>query len=138
MENLSEVKFAGFWIRFAAFIIDALFFVAVMIPFDLIFSNEIFPEKQSIESLYASNLMALLYEIILTASVWQATIGKKILGLKVVDANFNRLTIGKSIGRFILKIPSFLVFCLGFFWVGLDKKKRGWHDIMAGTYVVKN
>jgi len=30
-----------------------------------------------------------------------------------------------------------LVLCLGFLWILIDKKRQGWHDKIAGTYVVK-
>lgn len=67
-----------------------------------------------------------------------ATPGKMLLGLKVLDAKTgNLLTIGQALLRYAGYILSSLIFCLGYIWVGFDKKKQGWHDKMAKTVVVR-
>lgn len=35
------------------------------------------------------------------------------------------------------RIVSMIVFCLGYIWVAFDFRKQGWHDKIAGTYVIK-
>ncbi len=47
--------------------------------------------------------------------------------------------IGYSKGflRFVGIIVSSLPFYIGFIWILIDKKRQGWHDKIAGTYVVK-
>ena len=44
---------------------------------------------------------------------------------------------GKGFLRLIGMIISSLPFNLGFIWILIDKNKQGWHDKIAGTYVVK-
>ena len=66
------------------------------------------------------------------------TPGKMILNLKVVDAGSgDKLSIGQAIGRYLSYIVAFLPLCLGIFWVGIDKRKQGWHDKLAGTVVIR-
>src|SRR5206468_2117574 len=67
--------------------------------------------------------------------VWGATLGKKALGLRIVNAAGTKPTVGQAIVRYLGYIPSSLCY-LGFLWT-LKSEKRGWHDILAGTYVVR-
>ena len=69
-------------------------------------------------------------------SSFQGTFGKRMVGIKVTDENGNRLTLGQSITRNLTKIISYLAIALGFIWVLFDKKRRGWHDMIAKTFVV--
>ena len=66
------------------------------------------------------------------------TPGRKLLKIKVVnakgeDVGFWRGAFRETIGKFI----SGIFLYLGFLWVGWDGRKRGWHDHMAGTFVVR-
>lgn len=65
------------------------------------------------------------------------TIGKKVMKIKVVDTQGQPLTIGKAILRVIGYAVSGMVFYLGFLWILWDPEKQGWHDKIAGTYVVR-
>ena len=47
------------------------------------------------------------------------------------------VTVGKGVLRYLGYFVSTFVFMLGFIWVALDSRKRGWHDYIAGTVVVK-
>ncbi len=58
------------------------------------------------------------------------------MGIKVVDENGDKITLGKSLGRNTSKILSYSVISLGFIWILFDKKKQGWHDKINRTYVV--
>jgi uncharacterized RDD family membrane protein YckC len=60
-----------------------------------------------------------------------------LIGIKVVSTDGSPITIGKAVLRYIGYIVSSLIFCLGFLWVIWDADKQGWHDKIAGTYVVK-
>jgi len=66
-----------------------------------------------------------------------ATLGKSVLGLKVVRADGSNLGWGKAILRYIGYIISGLALSLGFLWINIDKLRQGWHDKFAGSYVVR-
>jgi uncharacterized RDD family membrane protein YckC len=65
------------------------------------------------------------------------TLGMKALGIKVVKTDGSALTLSTAIIRYIGLIISFLVLLIGVIWVAFDANKQGWHDKIAGTYVVK-
>ena len=78
-----------------------------------------------------------VYFAVLHSSVWQASVGKKVLGLKVTDLEGRRISFGRATGRYFAGILSALLLCVGYMMVGWTQKKQGLHDKIAGTYVVK-
>ena len=65
------------------------------------------------------------------------TPGKALLGLRVETAAGDPLTPGLAFLRWVGYVLSGLVFGLGFLWIALHRRKRGWHDLLAGTVVVR-
>ena len=78
-----------------------------------------------------------LYFALLEASPWQGTLGKKALGLSVTDLHGNRIGFARATGRYFAKILSGLVLLIGFIMVAFTQRKRGLHDMLAGTLVYK-
>ena len=69
---------------------------------------------------------------------YMGTPGKMVLRLRVLDAHTGQpISTGKAFGRYLAYYVSILPFMLGVIWVGIDKKKQGWHDKLAGTVVVR-
>lgn len=154
-ESEQQVRYAGFWIRFIAIFIDTILASILILPLlEIFFRNE---KAISISSLDIQTLSSLefgsissltgvgyLIYIIVVAAVftlfWRyrnATPGKMLLGLKVVDASsLKTLSIKQSVIRNIGYYVSMLPLMLGFFWAGFDQRKQGWHDKMAGTVVI--
>ena len=64
------------------------------------------------------------------------TPGKMMCKIKVVNLKGERLGYPRSFLRWVGYIISSFVFCLGFLWVVWDKNKQGWHDKIAGSYVI--
>jgi uncharacterized RDD family membrane protein YckC len=68
----------------------------------------------------------------------QATPGKMVFKVKVVDAKSGGpLTLGQSLIRYLGYYVSTIPLGLGLIWVGIDAKKQGWHDKLAGTVVIR-
>lgn len=78
-----------------------------------------------------------IYWILLEASVWQASVGKKIMGLQVVTRDGSRPTIYQCIARNLLKILSGITLFIGFMMAGWTDKKQALHDKIAGMLVIK-
>lgn len=74
---------------------------------------------------------------LLESSQWQATPGKKIVGIKVCNLEGERLDFAQSFLRNFNKIFSMIPLDLGFFLAGLTRKRQALHDIMAKCLVVK-
>ncbi|QGR02476.1 RDD family protein [Ehrlichia ruminantium] len=70
---------------------------------------------------------------------YSATLGKFIMGLRVVDATtFEKITLSQSIKRFFSSALSCIPFCIGIIWCNFNKRRQTWHDKIAHTVVVTN
>ena len=66
------------------------------------------------------------------------TPGMRPFGLKVVmDRDGGPVTLGPALLRLFGFWLDAFVFYLGFAWVLIDKRRRGWHDLIAGTVVIQ-
>jgi hypothetical protein len=108
-------QYAGFWIRFVAYIIDSIIMGV----------------------LFFTIIGWIIYMPLMWA--WKgATLGQMALGLKVVRAaDGGPISAGTAILRFVGLIIAFMVIYIGVIWVAFDAKKQGWADKIAGTVVIK-
>ncbi|WP_293786759.1 RDD family protein [uncultured Pedobacter sp.] len=83
-------------------------------------------------------LVKLLYGSIAEATKNQATIGKKLLNIKVTDLEGSRVSFGSSLARNLSKIMSVVPVFFGYLYSFLNKKHQCWHDIVANTLVIKD
>jgi uncharacterized RDD family membrane protein YckC len=58
-------------------------------------------------------------------------------GIKVTDLEGRRITLGQASLRFLWELVSGLVLGIGFLMVGVTAKKQAWHDVIAGTLVLR-
>lgn len=135
-----EPEYVGFWMRFVASVIDSILVMAIVYP--------IMSAMFGFDNVLAGNVdtgLSLLIELVLPAIAvilfWlyrSATPGKMIVGAKIVDARtYGRASTGQLIGRYFAYYVSMLPIFLGFIWIGMDRRKQGWHDKLAGTVVIK-
>lgn len=78
-----------------------------------------------------------LYTAFLESSAKQATLGKMLLRIKVVDEKGQRISFLRATGRAFSKVLSYATFYIGFIMAGCTKRKRALHDMIAQTYVVR-
>ncbi len=154
----STPLYAGFWIRVLARLIDGVLLwvgaqilagllVAVLIPDALgALSLEpgVEPTAEQLTTLLAvlgvvmvsSLVTGLIYDLIFLR-VWSATPGKLLLGLRVRAADGSPLSIGRIIGRHFAVSLSGFTFGVGYLMVAFDAEKRGLHDHLCATRVVR-
>jgi len=139
---MNEQEYAGFWIRLGATLIDTLIMMIVlMVPLTFIYGEQYWFGDEFINGFWD---LILGYVVPVIATIWfwlrfLGTPGKMALKLKIVDAKTgNKLSLGQAIGRYFAYIVSMLPFFLGFIWIGIDPKKQGWHDKLAGTVVIRS
>jgi len=133
--TVAEPRYAGFWIRFVAAIIDS-FIVGVvnaLVTSIIILNAPADSGKAQIVGL----ALGLLYYAYLESSSSQATLGKRAMGIKVTDVEGHRITFGKAALRYVSKIVSGIILLIGFIMAGFTAKKQGLHDMIAGTLVVR-
>jgi uncharacterized RDD family membrane protein YckC len=135
-----QVAYGGFWIRFVAYIIDAILLSIAAGIVGTAFGFNIFePDWEHYDSI--PNLISLvigwLYFALLESSERGATVGKMAMGLRVVTSDGQRLSFMNATGRYFAKFISTLIFCIGFIMIAFTDRKRGLHDMIAGTLVIK-
>ena len=83
-------------------------------------------------------ILKLIYGSISESSNTQATIGKKILNIKVTDLEGSQLSFGRSLVRNFSKILYVIPFFFGYLYSFLNKKNQCWHDIASDSLVIKD
>ncbi len=136
----NEYEYAGFWLRFLAYIIDGfivtiglMIVLFLLIPLGIV--NDI--ENSNFLIQVISILAMWLYWAGMESSEKQATLGKLALGLKVVDTDGYPISFSKATGRHFAKIISGLILYIGFMMAGWTEKKQALHDMMTNCLVVK-
>ena len=120
---------AGFFQRFAALLIDGILLGIV---------TGILWALLGRTAAYGINLLiGLVYFAYFEGSPAGQTIGKRALGIRVIDYRTGGpLGFGKALGRYLGRILSQIPCLLGYFWMLWDREKQTWHDKLAGTVVV--
>ena len=77
-----------------------------------------------------------LYSALLESGPKQATLGKRLLDLKVTNMEGERIRFGQATGRHFAKYLSAIILCIGFLMMLWDGKKQTLHDKLAGTLVL--
>lgn len=140
----SQLRYSGFWVRWAAHIIDAfiifLILGCVVVPFLVFlgFTLSLIGASLFVQFLGATAgiIVAWTYYIFMTDR-FQATLGKMAVGVKVVDLEGKKLDTGRVALRETLgKILSRITLNVGFLMVAFTNKKQGLHDLVGGSVVV--
>lgn len=138
-----SMRYAGFWMRVVAGIIDTVLLLIVTTPLLFLIYGKAYFLKDIDSPMIAGTadvLINWILPIVLIIAFWtlkQGTPGKILLKMKIVDAKTGGCpTMTQWIIRYIGYIPATLVLFLGLFWIIWDEKKQGWHDKLAGTVVI--
>ncbi|WP_020699111.1 RDD family protein [Reyranella massiliensis] len=138
-----QVAYGGFWVRFLAYIIDSILLNIVIGIIAAIMGVNIFdmnPEDAAdFNPMFSVVVVVIvwLYFALMESSERGATLGKMALGLRVVSNSGQRLSFLNATGRYFAKILSAIILCIGFLMIAFTDRKRGLHDMIAGTLVVK-
>lgn len=123
-----SIVYASFWERFAAALIDGLI---LAIP------NLLLEYSLGIPGTLLSLVMVWLYAAIQESGEAQATIGKKVMGIKVQSENGDRLSFGQATGRHFAKWISCIILLIGYFMMLWDERKQTLHDKIASALIIK-
>lgn len=144
------MTYAGFWKRVAAYLVDSFIYFVIMyiaafvLGLLLAVSTPINPNALSAgQDLLLKVLGSLLsltcyltYYVWAESSPWQATVGKKLMGLKVTDIYGRRISFWRALGRRVGMIVSGLTLGIGYLMCIWTAKKQCLHDKMASCLVV--
>ena len=153
-------SYAGFWKRVAAYVIDVLVLYIPNLLIEKITGAAVAQTALSqamaasagnpqmlinaygafyhamLPTLMVQTVLAWLYFALCQSSSLQATLGKLALGIRVTDIEGRRISFARASGRFFARIPSAMIFCIGYLMVAWTARKQGLHDLLAGTLVV--
>jgi uncharacterized RDD family membrane protein YckC len=130
------MEHAGFWRRFAAYLIDNIL-IGIVIGIVIAILGAIADDAGILIGYLVAIVGTFVYFAWFESSDRQATVGKIALGIQVTDVQGNRVSFGKALGRNVAKILSALILYIGFIMAAFTEKKQGLHDMIAGTLVVK-
>ncbi|SNS21227.1 Uncharacterized membrane protein YckC, RDD family [Anaerovirgula multivorans] len=146
LHNKLPVEYAGFFRRLAAMLLDVIFSVMIYWIYSIIL-----PIVFMIIGIYTAEFSDIyrftffvpsipflwLYFALTESSQKQATLGKRALGIIVVDTNMNRISFGAASSRFFGKFLSNLIFGIGYIMAAFTEHNQTLHDKLAKCYVVK-
>jgi uncharacterized RDD family membrane protein YckC len=152
MEQAQTHQYAGFWIRLLAAFLDWVIFGIPLFILDVVIfmlvtgsgigeyfeylSGENYHGTYEIIFTIIQIILSIWYYVYLVSSKMQATPGKAILGLKIINKHGEKLSFWHAFGRNLAYIPSALLLGIGYLMIAWTKKKQGLHDKIANTYVV--
>jgi uncharacterized RDD family membrane protein YckC len=154
------VAYAGFWLRFVAYIIDGVIcgfaFLVLLVPLFILTGAGTALSKISSGENISDDVAAFLgmgvlfgifgiiflvgwlYYALSESSSWQATLGKKMLNLKVTDLSGQPISFGRASGRYFSKIITGLIpLMIGYILAGFTEKKQAIHDMIASCLVLR-
>ena len=140
--NNNNQDYAPFLKRFAAFLIDNLILsmavtgVAGLGIIDIASGGQGTGSYVSAPYLIATIIISALYYILLHSSKWQATIGKRFMGIKVATVSGEQVTVGRAAVRFIVMEVASTILYIGYFFMFFTQKKQTLHDLAAKTVVI--
>lgn len=138
-------RVAGFVTRLLAYLVDVLTLVVIIGAgawlFSLVdqFIQDLVPSANPAS---VAAIFALLVPLIITFyfvmfwSLTGRTLGKMVMGLRVIGPTGSPPSVGKSFVRLIGYGVSMLAFWMGYLWIIIAVDRRAWHDHMANTWVV--
>ena len=142
-ENHTDIKYAGFWIRVGAYSVDMVILLIPNLLISFLYRATV-PAADGYQQIGVDivdpglGLMVWwVYCAVLHSSEWQATLGKKVVGLKVIDKQGGRISFGQATGRYFASLLSALLLCVGYMMAGWTERKEALHDKLAKTYVIK-
>jgi uncharacterized RDD family membrane protein YckC len=136
------MRYGGFWIRVVAYIIDAIILGIIGAIVAVILGVNLSDPNLAQNGRYqGAQLFDLVVSFAYFAGLWTVmggSLGQRILGMRVVDANTGApIGFGKAALRWLGLVISFAVCFIGVIWVAFDARKQGWMDKIGGTVVVR-
>lgn len=134
MPAVSIAEKAGWGTRALAIIIDALGIGIIASAISAMLGGDATgTQSQGLSTL----LQAVYFTYFWSAAGKGQTLGSRALNIRVVKTDGSYLDYGGAFLRYVGFFISCVAFLLGVIWAAFDAQKQGWHDKIAGTYVVK-
>ena len=149
------MRYAGFWIRVVASIVDSVILGSINLGIAFLLVGDYYMElfrsvaegrgpTQPTDAFFGLLALTYVLQIVISwlylawfeSSQHQATPGKMVFHLKVVDERNRRISFARATGRTFGKYLSSMICMIGWLMVAFTERKQGLHDMIAGTFVV--
>ncbi len=150
--------YAGFVSRFIAVLIDIIIIIGVLIILGAVtqLMIQFFQLQDILTALntyiqsvpWLNNVIGFLtflssvtfvfftYTVLLWVFTGGLTVGKAVMGVRIVRVDGSRLTFWRAWARYIMFWVAVIPLGLGLLWVLINDERRGWHDLIVGTCVI--
>jgi uncharacterized RDD family membrane protein YckC len=145
-----QPEYAGFWLRVWAGAIDVALeaLAALLLTVIVGYTVKLIGSRSGVSPITGSYLTGIAFIAVLTiggwlysafaeSSKWRATVGKRIIGLQVVNASGGKLTFGQASVRHFMKFLSLFTGAVGFMMAGWTKRCQALHDMPADCIVIR-
>jgi len=151
--DVTTVVVVGFWRRLGAALIDlaiitpaalAVIWLAgkltgVHVPRGLDFWLDLVLASDPALMMAVGLTIAVAALYVLVFQILHArTLGMRVLRMRVIDVYGDPPSPARCLARTFGYIGAAGTLLLGFLWIGFDREKRGLHDVIAGTYVIRS
>jgi len=140
----APLNYAGFWIRFAAYFIDFILLEVVMVPLSIATGLGVGGPGNLAQPNFGAMFISTPINMVLMACYYTlfvgkfgATPGKMATSLRIVNPDGSPVSYGKACGRWAAQIVSGLICGIGYLMIAWDPEKRGMHDRMCNTRVIR-
>ena len=140
--------YGGFWIRFVALVIDGILLAVVngilTVPLRLVGIGGMMTDSAAAFgagmgllgfSILVSMAIGIVYNVYFI-STRGATVGKMLLGLKIIRSDGSPVSAGRALGRYLAQFVSGMILGIGYIIAAFDSEKRALHDHLADTRVI--
>lgn len=139
---VDQPNYAGLISRIVAIFIDFVISYSVIIPGMMIGLHVLRDDAGRVSPLifglqFAIVVFVWLYFALQESSTAMATVGKRVMGLRVVTVSGQRISFLRATARTLSKVISYAACCLGFLMQPFTNRRQALHDILTGTIVVK-
>jgi uncharacterized RDD family membrane protein YckC len=141
---VAALRYAGFWIRVLAYIIDFILMEIVLVPLSIAIrfaaGGTASPMDPNIPAFLANSTVSIVLVVsyyTFFVGKYGATPGKMALKLRVVNPDGSPVSYGKACGRYFAFVVSSMACLIGLLMVAWDSEKRGLHDRMCNTRVIQ-
>ena len=137
--------YGGFWVRAGAYLLDALIIGLPQVLAQTVISPETMVPREPGDPMPPAEVAWFLVNVVvgwlywagMHSSQYQATLGKLVFGLRVVDYDGERISFLRATGRHFATILSAMILMIGYIMVAFTRRRQALHDLIAQTLVVR-
>lgn len=129
--------YAGFWLRMGAVVLDTIILWIPCSLFWWFFSDAFSAPLFEVLDFFQLTVIWAGYYGLTESSTWQATIGKRLVGLQVIDLNGGRLSFARAVARFLASFLAAIPLGLGLAMIAWTARKQGLHDMIVQCLVIR-